>query len=167
MPTLNGLACATDTQKASIVCPDSVRPLRSVMVTEIISGRRTPRLLEHLLDRDDAGLRVERVDDRLEQEQIAAAVDQAADLLAVRLAQLVEGHVAERRVVDVGRDRQDAVGRAHRAGDEARAVGRARGPLVGRRPRQPRALDVQLVDERLEPVVGLRDPGAVEACWSR
>jgi hypothetical protein len=42
MPTLKGRACAIDVQKASIVCPDSVRPLRSVMVTEIISGRRTP-----------------------------------------------------------------------------------------------------------------------------
>ena len=64
---------------------------------------------------------------------------------------------AERRVVDVRRDRQRAVGRADRAGDEARPVGRLRGPLVGRRARQPRAFDVQLVDERLEPVVGLRD----------
>ncbi len=91
-------------------------------------------LLEHLLDRDDARLRVERVDDRLEQQQIAAAVDQAAHLLPVGLAQLVEGHVAERRVVDVGRNRQDAVGRPHRAGDEARAVGRARRST---RPRPP------------------------------
>ena len=40
MPTLNGLACAIETQKASIVCPDNVRPLRSVMVTEIINGSR-------------------------------------------------------------------------------------------------------------------------------
>ena len=35
-------------------------------------------------------------------------------------------------------------------------------PLVGRRAREPRAFDVQLVDERLEPVVGLRDARAVE-----
>ena len=37
-PTLNGSACATEIQNASIVCPDSVRPLRSVIVTEIMSG---------------------------------------------------------------------------------------------------------------------------------
>src|SRR5262245_46587930 len=36
--TVKGWACATESQKASIVCPDNVRPLRSVMVTEIISG---------------------------------------------------------------------------------------------------------------------------------
>ena len=77
MPTLNGRACAIETQNASIVCPDSVRPLRSVIVTEIISGSRTPVLLEHLFDRDDAGLRVQRVDDGLEQQQVAAAVDRA------------------------------------------------------------------------------------------
>jgi hypothetical protein len=42
-PTQKGRACFTDTQKASIVWPDRVRPLRSVTVTEIITGRRTPR----------------------------------------------------------------------------------------------------------------------------
>ena len=41
-PTLNGLAWAMDTQNASIVWPESVRPLRSVTVTDIISGRRIP-----------------------------------------------------------------------------------------------------------------------------
>ena len=132
MPTLNGLACAIDTQKASIVWPDSVRPLRSVIVTEIISGSRTPLLLEDFFDRDDARLGVQRVEDRLEQQQVAAAVDEPADLFLVGVAQLVEGHGAERRVVDVGRDRQDAVGRPHRAGDEPRPVGRARRPLVAR-----------------------------------
>ena len=48
------------------------------------------------------------------------------------------------------------------AGDEARAIGRARGPLVAAALRQPRAFEVQLVDERLEPVVGLRDRRAAE-----
>ncbi len=40
MPTLNGFTCATVVQNASIVWPDSVRPLRSVTVTEIIKGGR-------------------------------------------------------------------------------------------------------------------------------
>ena len=31
-------------QNASIVCPESVRPLLSVIVTEIMMGRRAPRL---------------------------------------------------------------------------------------------------------------------------
>jgi len=41
MPTLNGLACAIDTPERVDRLPDSVRPLRSVMVTEIISGSRS------------------------------------------------------------------------------------------------------------------------------
>ena len=40
--------------------------------------------------------------------------------------------------------------------------GSLRGVLVAGRPRQLRALEVQLVDQRLEPVVGLRDRGAAE-----
>ena len=139
MPTLNGRACAIDTQNASIVWPDSVRPLRSVIVAEIISGRRTPFSSNTSSIATMPGLGVQRVDDRLEQQQVAAAVDQAAHLLLVGLAQLVERHVAERRIVDVGRDRQDPVGRPHRAGDEARAIRRPRGPLVGRRPCASRA----------------------------
>ena len=110
-------------------------------------------LLEHVLDRDDAGLGVERVEDRLEEDDVGAAVDQAAHLFLVGRAALVERHRAEGRVVDVGRDRERPVHRADRAGDEARLVGRLGGPLVGRRAREPRAFDVDLVDERLEPVV--------------
>ncbi len=37
-PTTSGLACSTELQNASTVCPDRVRPLRSTMVTEIHSG---------------------------------------------------------------------------------------------------------------------------------
>ena len=43
MPTEKGRAWAIETQKASIVCPESVRPLRSVIVTEISSGTAAPR----------------------------------------------------------------------------------------------------------------------------
>ena len=42
MPTLTGLAWLTDRQKASIVWPESVRPLRSVIVSERMTGRRRP-----------------------------------------------------------------------------------------------------------------------------
>jgi hypothetical protein len=43
MPTLNGRACAIVVQNASTVWPESVRPLRSVIVTEIITGGIAPR----------------------------------------------------------------------------------------------------------------------------
>ena len=119
------------------------------------------RLL-HFLDGDDRGLRVQRVEDRLEQQDVGAAVDQAADLVGVGRAHLVERHRAERRVVDVGRDRERAVGRADRAGDEPGLLRRAPRVLVGRLAREPRGGDVDVVDVRLEPVVRLRDGVAVE-----
>ncbi len=43
MPTASGRACAIEAWNASIVCPESVRPLLSVMVTEMTSGTRVPR----------------------------------------------------------------------------------------------------------------------------
>ena len=42
MPTLNSGMCAMEFQNASTVCPDSVRPLRSVIVTETMTGARRP-----------------------------------------------------------------------------------------------------------------------------
>ena len=126
-----------------------MRPLRSVIVAEIITGSSTPRASNSSSMRGDRRLGVERVEDRLEQQQVGAAVDQPADLLAVRVAHARECLGAERRVVDVGRDRQRAVGGPDRAGDEPRSIGRATRPLVGGRPSQTRARDVQVVGEAI------------------
>ena len=41
-PTAIGFACATEIQKLSTVCPDSVRPLLSVIVTETAIGIEDP-----------------------------------------------------------------------------------------------------------------------------
>src|SRR5918994_957973 len=37
-PTISGFACSTEYQKASTVCPDRLRPLRSIAVNEIQRG---------------------------------------------------------------------------------------------------------------------------------
>ncbi len=42
IPTLKSGMCETEIQKASTVWPESVRPLRSTMVTETITGTRVP-----------------------------------------------------------------------------------------------------------------------------
>ena len=118
--------------------------------------------LEDVLDGDERRLGAEGVEDRLEQEDVRAAVEEPPHLDLVRRAHLVERGGAVGRVVDVGRDRQRAVGRAHGAGDEARPVRRFRVPLVGGRPRQLRTLEVDVVDRVLERVVGLRDRGPAE-----
>ncbi len=98
---------------------------------------------------DDRRLRVQRVEDRLDQQQVDAAVAQAADLLRVALDDLVERVRAVRRVVDARAERQRDVQRADRAGDEA--------VRAGRLARDARALDVHVVHRVLEPVVRLAD----------
>ena len=105
-------------------------------------------LVEHLEHREAGGLGVERVEDRLDQQHVGAALDQAARLLGVGLAQLVERDVAEARIVDVGRDRRGAVGRPDGAGDEARLVAASwPSTCIGRLARQPGGGDVHLVAE--------------------
>ena len=87
---------------------------------------------------------------------------QAADLIDVGGLHLVERDVAERRVVDVGRDRERAVRRSDRAGDESRPPGIATVEILDGGARDARPLEVQLVDERFEAVVGLRHGVRVE-----
>ena len=87
-PIVNGLAWRTEFQNASGVWPDSVRPERSVIVPEIITGTSTPRSSKTSRDGEDRRLGVERVEDRLDQQQVGAAVDQPAHLLAIGVAQL-------------------------------------------------------------------------------
>ena len=118
-PMEKGRAWRTECQKAVGVWPDSVRPERSVMVPEIISGSRSAALGEDARHGEDRRLGVQRVEDGLDQDDVGAAVDQPVDLLGVGVAQLVEGDGAEAGIVDVRRERGGAVGRPERAGDEA------------------------------------------------
>ncbi len=114
------------------------------------------QLGRHLLDGGDRRLGVEGVEDRLDQKEVDAAVAQPARGHGVAVTELVECHGAVRGIVDIGRKRQGDVGRAERAGHEPVLVG------VDGRPRQPRARDVDLVRQVLEPVVRLRDRGRCE-----
>ena len=160
-PIENGAAWRTEFQNAAGVWPESSRPERSVMVPEIITGTRTAARFGDVGDGGDRRLGVERVEDRLDQEQVGAALDQPLDLLGIGAAQLVEGDGAEAGIGDVGRDRGGAIGRPERAGDEARAaVLRLRD--IGGRAREPGALDVELMRDALHAVVGLRDAGRGE-----
>ena len=91
-------------------------------------------LVEDFLGGEDRRLGVQRVEDRLDQDDVGAAVDQAAQLLAIGDAQIVEGDGAVAGIVDVGRDRGGAVGRPERAGDEAAlAVDLLRPAIAARR----------------------------------
>ena len=124
--------------------------------------RQPPALLrEDLAGGEDRRLGVQRVEDRLDQDQVGAAVDEAAHLLGIGATEVVEAHRAEARVVDVRRDRGGAVGRPERAGDEARPAVLGRRP-VERAADQPGPVEVQVVDAVLHAVVGLGDRGRGE-----
>ena len=106
-------------------------------------------------------LGVQRVKNGFDQQQIGAAVEQAVDLLAIGLAQIVEGDGAVAGVGNVGRNRCGAVGRAQRAGDEARLAVLG-GNALGRGACELRAIEVEFVGEVRHVVVGLRDRGRGE-----
>jgi hypothetical protein len=72
-------------QQASTVCPERVRPDWSVMVTEIMTGRRSSRGVEEILNRMEAGFEIERIKDRFRQEEITPALYKCLDLLVVSL----------------------------------------------------------------------------------
>ncbi len=88
-------------------------------------------LLEQRLEGEDRGLGVERVEDRLDEQQVRAAVDQAVGLLEIGVDQLDEGDVAGARVVDVRGDRGRAVGRTR--GRRRRSAGGSGRPRSSRR----------------------------------
>ena len=98
---------------------------------------------------DQRRLRVQRVEDRLDQQQVDAAVGEPANLLGVGLDDLVEGVRPVAGIVHARAQRERDVQRAHRAGNEPIGPGGS--------PRDACAGDVQVVDRILEPVVGLAD----------
>ena len=114
-------------------------------------GDLRARLAHEAPDGGDGGLAVERVEDGLDQQHVAAALDEGADLRVVGVADLVEGHAARAGVVDVGRERERAVHRPDGARDEARALGRGR--FVGRLAREAGGGDVDVAHERAHAVV--------------
>ena len=145
--------------------PERVRRLSGEVAPALVDRRegQPERELRHrFAGSDDRRLRVERVEDRLDQEQVDAAVSQGAHLLLVGRLHLREGHGAVGGVVDLRRERERHVERTDRARDEARPLGRLRRPAVGGGAREPRALEAHLRRGALERVVRLPDRGRRE-----
>ena len=157
-PTAIGRAWRTEFQNASVTWPDSVRPEASVIVPEMITGQRRPCSSKSVSTAKIAALalRVSKIVSMMQ--HVGAAVDQAAGLLEVGLDQLVEGDVARPGVVDVGRDRRGAVGRAERAErPSAAGPGSPRSSASQACAGEARGGEVDLVGEVLHAVVGERD----------
>ena len=142
-----------------------------------LAGKRAPRTVsdgardhqrqagaalgERLEASEDRRLGVERVENGLDQDEVGAAVDEPANLLAIGDAELVEADRPEARIVDVRGQRRGAIRRPQRAGDEA-APTVCSFRLDRRPPRQSRPVAIELVDEFLHSVVGLGDRGRGE-----
>ena len=107
--------------------PSSILPPFGSSETLICSGSVRPVSAEGLAGAEDRRLHLEDVLRGLDDDQVGAAVDQAARLLGEDLGQAAEGDVAEGRV---GRGGQEA-GRADRARDEAVRARRLAGDFGG------------------------------------
>ncbi len=132
-----------------------------MIVPEIIRGSDRAGAGERTAGGDDGRLGVQRVEDRLDQQHVDAAVDERLDLLLVRGGEGGERDRAVAGVFDARRDRQRHVGRADGAGDEPLAAVAAL-RLLGRLAGDAGGSDVQLVDDLVRPVVALGDAGAGE-----
>ena len=121
--------------------------LRSTIVTEIHNGRcaATSRAA------GDRGLRIERVEDRLDQQEVDAAFGQGLHLLGVGGVDLIERHRPVRGIFHPRGQRQRDVQRADRTGDKPAAR------RVRCLPRELRTPQVHAPHQWLQPVVGLAD----------
>ena len=117
---------------------------------------------EQLLDSEDRRLRVQRVEDRLDQQQVRTAFEQTPGRVVIVVDERFEGDVAKARIIDVGRDRQRARRRPEHAGAEARLVRVLRRVRVAQLAHEAAAFDVDLVRAIAKTVFGLRHARAVE-----
>ena len=162
-------AVQTDGERIGVAhrMPEGFRRLaRQGAARQIGDGAGNPHrqahthLLIDFLDGIDRRLAVQRVEHGFDHQQVGAAADQAARAFAIGFAQLVEGDVAEGRIVDVGRDRGRAVGRAQHAGHQARTAAGAE--FIAQFARQPGAGFVQFPDQMAQAVILLAGKIGVE-----
>ena len=106
-----------------------------------------PDLLVDLVDRDEGGLGVQGVEDRLDQEEVHAAFDQSPGLLGIGVAKLLEGDGAEGRVVHVRSDREGLRGRPQGTRHEAGLLRGPAAPAPGGGPGDARGRQIQLVGQ--------------------
>src|SRR5918999_240183 len=88
-------------------------------------------ILEILIDSEESGLGIERIEDGLDQQQIRTALEQTTHGLGISDHQLLEGDVAKTGVIDIRRDRGGTVGRPQSTGYEPRLSGIFGFDLIG------------------------------------
>ncbi len=128
--------CETELRNASTVCPVERAPAEVGDRAGNHHGQGLAGLLEILADGEERGLGVQRIENRLDEQDVHAALDEVFDLLEYAAATCSESHVASAGIIDVARDGERAIERSDRAGDKnppVRAgIRRLTGDLRGR-----------------------------------
>ncbi len=119
-------------------------------------------LVEQATQGKQRGFAVQRIEDRLDHEQVRPAFEKALGLRTVSGSQLRERGGPIPGVVHVGRERRRAVRGAEHTHDEARPLRSLRCLFVGRLTGEARRGHVELVHQAFGPVVALRDHLGVE-----
>ncbi len=125
-------------------------------------GHAAASLFEILVDGEECGLGVQRIEDRFQQQDVHAAVQQPARLLAIGTDQLIKGDGPVSGIVNVGRERCRLAGGPEGAGDETHATKLRGHDRVRRGPSIARPRHVQFVRQLLELVIRQRNGGGVE-----
>ena len=142
---------------------------REVAPAPVHGGEREPKRqlaslrAEDVVDRDKRCLGVQRVEDRLDHQQIDAALDQGLHLLEIAGPDLLESHGSIGRVFHPRREREGGLGGPDRADHEARLLGCSRRPLVADAAGEPSACEAHLGSEILESIIGLTERGRRES----
>ncbi len=115
-------------------------------------------LLEDIVDAGIGGLGVQRVEDRFDQQNVGASLDQRVRCFGIGSAQFVEGDRTKAGIVHIGRDRSRSIGRPHGARNEAGA------PIFCLRlldgfAAQARGLAIEFRHQTFHAVIRLSDPG--------
>ena len=117
--------------------------------------RQALAVLEQFVESEQRRLGVQRVEHRLDHDEVRAAVDQPARRFPVRDDEFLEGDVAGARIAHVRGNARRAVGGAEHAGHPARASGAGRG--IRRPSGDGGGGEVQFLGQVFQPVVGLGD----------
>ena len=126
-PMTSTLSASSVASAAQMSVPSSILPPLGSSETEAWIGTARPVALNASRAPKIGGLDLEDVLRRLDDDQVDAALEQAAGLLLEDLDEVAEADRAERRVVGGG----EVAGRADRAGDEVLLADRLAGDLGG------------------------------------
>ena len=99
---------------------------------------------EGVFDGEDGRFCIQRVEDRLDHEQVHAAIHQRKGFLEIGVSQGVEVDCAVAGIVDVRGQAGRTIRRPEHAGDEARFVRGACCHLIGAGASQTRRLEIEL-----------------------